>query len=90
MEKHEFEIVALNPGATLYYLTGLSFHLMERPVVLFVQKKGPSSIVLPELEEVRLAISMRKFSLMTRTLLHKKKLSGKPQSLSEAVHVTSP
>ena len=57
MEKHEFEIIALNPGPTLYYLTGLSFHLMERPVVLFVQQNGPSSIVLPELEEVRLADS---------------------------------
>ena len=57
MEKHEFEIVALNPGPTLYYLTGLSFHLMERPVVLFVQQNGPSTIVLPELEEVRLADS---------------------------------
>ena len=57
IEKHEFDIVALNPGPTLYYLTGLSFHLMERPVVLFVQQNGPSSIVLPELEEVRLADS---------------------------------
>ncbi|MBC6940887.1 MAG: aminopeptidase P family protein, partial [Anaerolineae bacterium] len=25
----------LNPGPTLTYLTGLHFHLMERPTVLF-------------------------------------------------------
>ena len=29
------DAVILNPGPTLTYLTGLHFHLMERPVVLF-------------------------------------------------------
>ena len=29
------DAAALNPGPTLKYLTGLNFHLMERPVVLF-------------------------------------------------------
>ncbi|MEW6030833.1 MAG: M24 family metallopeptidase [Chloroflexota bacterium] len=44
------DAVILNPGPTLTYLTGLRFHLMERPVVLlFVPEKNPA-IVLPELE----------------------------------------
>ena len=30
------DAVILNPGPTLKYLTGIGFHLMERPVVLFV------------------------------------------------------
>ncbi|MCQ3953268.1 MAG: aminopeptidase P family protein, partial [Chloroflexi bacterium] len=30
------DAVILNPGPTLKYLTGISFHLMERPVILFV------------------------------------------------------
>jgi Xaa-Pro dipeptidase len=30
------DAVALTPGPTLTYLTGLHFHLMERPVVLLV------------------------------------------------------
>ncbi len=42
--------VALNPGPTLTYLTGLRFHLMERPVVLLVAPDRDPVIVLPELE----------------------------------------
>lgn len=44
------DAVALNPGPTLTYLTGLHFHLMERPVVLLVALGQEPAIVLPELE----------------------------------------
>ena len=44
------DAVALNPGPTLTYLTGLRFHLMERPVVLLVAPGKDPVIVLPELE----------------------------------------
>ena len=54
MEEHELEVFALNPGSTLYYLTGLSFHLMERPVLLIIPLDAPVCLVLPELEAVRL------------------------------------
>ena len=33
MSKSGLDCVALNPGPSLMYLTGLNFHLMERPVV---------------------------------------------------------
>ncbi|MBE0682027.1 MAG: aminopeptidase P family protein [Anaerolineales bacterium] len=42
--------VALNPGPTLTYLSGISFHLMERPVVLLVTPDKDPVLVLPELE----------------------------------------
>jgi len=42
--------VALNPGPTMTYLTGLNFHLMERPVVLLVVPDKDPVIILPELE----------------------------------------
>ncbi len=42
--------VALNPGPTLTYLTGVAFHLMERPVVLLVSPDKDPVLVLPELE----------------------------------------
>ncbi|MCC6260687.1 MAG: aminopeptidase P family protein [Anaerolineales bacterium] len=42
--------VALNPGPTLKYLTGVDFHLMERPVVLLVAPNQDPVLVLPELE----------------------------------------
>jgi Xaa-Pro dipeptidase len=54
LEKAGFDGAVVNPGATLTYLTGLSFHLMERPVVLiFVPGKTPV-LVLPELEKEKL------------------------------------
>ena len=47
--------VILNPGPTLTYLTGLHFHLMERPVVLLFAKDQTPAIVLPELELQKVA-----------------------------------
>ena len=44
------DAVVINPGPTLTYLTGLKFHLMERPVVLLVAQGKEPVIVLPELE----------------------------------------
>ena len=46
----ELDAVVINPGPTLTYLTGLKFHLMERPVVLLVAQGKDPVIVLPELE----------------------------------------
>ncbi len=47
------DAVALNPGPTLTYLTGVSFHLMERPVVLLVAPGQRPVLVLPELEKLK-------------------------------------
>ncbi len=44
----------LNPGATLKYLCGVDFHLMERPVVLFVAPESDPILVLPQLETLKL------------------------------------
>lgn len=44
------DAVILNPGPTLKYLSGIDFHLMERPVVLFVVPGKDPALVLPELE----------------------------------------
>mgnify|MGYP001180901758 CR=1 FL=1 len=50
LKTSNLDAVVLNPGPTLTYLTGLHFHLMERPVVLFFTGEGNPAIVLPELE----------------------------------------
>ena len=47
------DAVILNPGPTLTHLTGLRFHLMERPVVLLFAKDQDPAIVLPELNYKR-------------------------------------
>jgi len=54
MKKNGFDGVLLNPGASMTYLTGLSFHLMERPVVLFVIPDEKPILILPELEKAKL------------------------------------
>ena len=45
----------LNPGPSLRYLTGLNFHLMERPVVVLVSNTGQVKVILPELEQAKVA-----------------------------------
>ena len=49
----KFDAIALNPGPTLTYLTGLNFHLMERPVVLVYAPGKDPAIILPELEKLK-------------------------------------
>jgi len=50
MRAQGLEAVALNPGPSLFYLTGLSFHLMERPVIALITLDQRPCLVLPELE----------------------------------------
>ena len=51
----DLDAVILNPGPTLTYLSGLVFHLMERPIVLLYAKDQDPAIVLPELELQKVA-----------------------------------
>jgi len=46
--------VAVNAGPSLTYLTGLHFHLMERPVVMVFTLDQEPIIILPELEVAKL------------------------------------
>lgn len=54
MAASRLDAVAINPGPTLAYLTGLSFHLMERPVVMFFVPGQDPALILPELEAPKL------------------------------------
>jgi Xaa-Pro dipeptidase len=56
MRTSKLDAVILNPGPTLTYLTGVHFHLMERPVVLFVAPGQDPVLVLPELELPKLEL----------------------------------
>ncbi len=42
--------LALVPGPNLFYLTGLSFHLSERPIVALLFTDRPPLLILPALE----------------------------------------
>jgi Xaa-Pro dipeptidase len=50
------DAVAVNPGPMLTYLTGVSFHLMERPVVLLVAQGREPVLVLPEFEIAKMKL----------------------------------
>ena len=50
---HGLDAVALMPGPNLFYLTGLSFLLSERPVVALFPVDGNPAIVLPGLEAAK-------------------------------------
>lgn len=49
--------IVLNPGPSLAYFTGLSFHLSERPVLVALIPGLPPTIVLPELETAKVEYS---------------------------------
>src|SRR5260221_341448 len=49
------DVVALVPGATMTHLTGISFHLSKRPLVLFIPVSGEPTLVIPLLEVSRVA-----------------------------------
>lgn len=55
LQHADLDAVVLNPGPTLTYLTGLHFHLMERPVVILFAPGQPPAVVLPELEKPKLS-----------------------------------
>lgn len=54
MREQRLDAVALNPGPSMTYLSGLHFHLMERPTLLIVTAAGEVAVVLPELEKGKL------------------------------------
>jgi Xaa-Pro dipeptidase len=54
LQQSSLNAVAINPGPTLTYLTGMTFHLMERPTVLILSRTGQAAMVFPELEARKL------------------------------------
>jgi Xaa-Pro dipeptidase len=55
MREKELDCLAMVPGANLFYLTGLSFHLGDRPTVAFFRPGQPPALILPALESLKLA-----------------------------------
>lgn len=54
MRQQNLDAVAINPGPTFTYLTGMQMHLMERPTVLLITRSGAAALVLPQLEQLKL------------------------------------
>jgi Xaa-Pro dipeptidase len=54
MQDAGLEALALNPSPSLVHLTGLHFHLSERPVVFLYRPGSPPALVLPKLESTKI------------------------------------
>jgi len=50
MSDHCVPLVAVNAGSSLTYLTGLSFHVSERPAILVIPTEGSPCFFFPEFE----------------------------------------
>lgn len=55
IEAANLDGIVLNAGPSLTYLTGLQFHLSERPVLALFSVDKPPVVVLPELESGKLS-----------------------------------
>ncbi len=49
------EAIVLNPGSSLTYLTGMHYHIMERPIVAIITPEKPLTMIIPELEAAKTA-----------------------------------
>jgi Xaa-Pro dipeptidase len=54
LEAANLDALVINPSPSLDYLTGLHFHLSERPVIVIFTLDHPVTIILPELEAAKL------------------------------------
>ncbi|MBC8506661.1 MAG: aminopeptidase P family protein [Anaerolineales bacterium] len=54
LKQQELDALALNPGPSLPYLTGMHFHMSERPVVVIFSADQDPIIVLPQLEALKI------------------------------------
>jgi Xaa-Pro dipeptidase len=50
------DALILNPGPSLTYLSGLHFHISERPIVVLFRPNQTPIIVLPELEAAKVSL----------------------------------
>jgi Xaa-Pro dipeptidase len=73
--------LAMIPGPSLFYFTGLSFHLMERPVIALLSDVGELRMVVPELEKVKSESSPVSFKVFT----YGEEEGAAPMALSQAV-----
>ncbi|MCK5633974.1 MAG: aminopeptidase P family protein [Anaerolineales bacterium] len=65
MKAHNVDLLALIPSPTFFYLSGLDFHLMERPIVGFFSPHRQPLLVVPELERDRAESSSFECEILT-------------------------
>lgn len=65
MQAENLEAMILIPGSNLFYLTGLTFHLMERAVIGLFSSDQKPVLIVPELERAKAEGSALEVELLT-------------------------
>ncbi len=84
IQNANLDAIVINPSPSLYYLTGLHFHMSERPVVVIFPALGDPAIVLPELE----AAKLEKVSFPLQSFLYGEDPSRWTQVFSQSLQHT--
>ena len=79
MAQNHADVLVLNAGPTLTYLTGYHFHLSERPILALFQHGEKPVIVLPELEAAKVGSEATAFT-------YRERLSTWVEAAREAIH----
>ena len=61
--EQDLEALALIPGPSLQYVSGIDFHLMERPIIAFFSRDSSPALVLPSFESTKAETSPLDFKL---------------------------
>jgi Xaa-Pro dipeptidase len=65
LKKSPLDLIVLNPGPTLVYITSLQFHLMERPTLFILSSQGKAAMILPELEVLKIKATLPNLECFT-------------------------
>jgi Xaa-Pro dipeptidase len=65
LKKYSLDLIVLNPGPSMFYFTGLQFHLMERPTLFILNSRGNAAMVLPELEVLKIKTTLPEVECFT-------------------------
>jgi Xaa-Pro dipeptidase len=63
LEQNGIDALAVLPGPSFFYLTGISFHLSERPIMALFRKSGAPLLVHPRFERSKAETSPIEFEL---------------------------
>lgn len=80
LEAADLDALILNPGPSLKYLTGLSFHLMERPVLAIFKLGQSPHLIVPELERSK----AETIEFEAEILTYGEDIASRTQALSDA------
>jgi Xaa-Pro dipeptidase len=85
LRRRSIDCLALIAGANLRYMTGLDFHLMERPTTVFFPKEGKPVFAVPTLEVPRVEKAVREGGLFEGEVYSYNDTDGPDEAYSRAI-----